>query len=466
MTITSWSFVAFLVIAVLASHLAPANWRARVLFPVTTLIFVVLVMPSMLAVSALLGFIGLIWLATEFTFRTQARFPQILVLTVVLSIFGWLKAYEFLVFLPFSNQVPAVIGLSYILIRALQLLIDMAETPSLRPGLVSLFSFLTSWPSLISGPIQRYQDFREQLGSMGTFKLSEEVFVFATYRMATGYFMVLVLADMLKHLWTGLESIALGHANPLALAGAQGAFLGHLFFDFAGYTHIVIGAAYLFGLHLPENFDRPWQSKSFLEFWGRWHMTMSNWFKTYVFNSLLLQMIKRWPSSKLTNLHGVVAFFLTFFLVGLWHGTTSAYVICGLLLGIGASANHLYRIALRNWLGKRRMNDLSAKQTYILASAALTFTYVCFSVSPLWLSYEQIRQVVQSYRLPGLLLAQAALFVMMLIILPLIQRRLFHTSITGATWWRPLQIGVLCAVIDAYTFLFPALGGAFFYERF
>lgn len=466
MTITSWSFIAFLAIAALISNLGPAGWRARILFPITSLIFIILVTPSMIAALALLGFVGLIWLATELVYKWRARFPQVLVLAVVLAIFGWMKAYEFLAFLPFAGQVPVVIGLSYILIRALQLLVDMAETPSLRPGPISLFSFLTSWPCLISGPIQRYQDFREQLESMRAFKLGEEELVVAVQRMTKGYFMVLVLADLCKHLWTGLEGIALGNANPLALAGAQGAFLAHLFFDFAGYTHIVIGAAYLFGFRLPENFNRPWQSKSFLEFWGRWHMTMSNWFKTYVFNSLLMQLVKRWPSSKLTSFHGVAAFFLTFFLVGLWHGTTWAYVICGILLGIGASANQLYRIALRSWLGKSRMTDLSTKRTYIWVSAALTFTYICFSVSPLWLSYEQIGHVIQSYGFAGLMLAQVSLFIMMLVVIPVIRRSPFAIPVPGATWWRPFQIGFFCAVIDAYTFLFPAFGGAFFYERF
>jgi len=195
-------------------------------------------------------------------------------------------------------------------------------------------------------------------------------------------------------------------------------------------------------------------------------MTMSNWFKTYVFNSLLMQLVKRWPSSKLTSFHGVAAFFLTFFLVGLWHGTTWAYVICGILLGIGASANQLYRIALRSWLGKSRMTDLSTKRTYIWVSAALTFTYICFSVSPLWLSYEQIGHVIQSYGFAGLMLAQVSLFIMMLVVIPVIRRSPFAIPVPGATWWRPFQIGFFCAVIDAYTFLFPAFGGAFFYERF
>lgn len=466
MTITSWGFIAFLSIAALISNLGPAGWRARILFPTTTLIFIFLIMPNMLAASALLGFVGLIWLATELVYWWRARFPRVLVLAMVLAIFGWMKAYEFLAFLPFAGQVPVVIGLSYILIRALQLLVDMIETPTLRPGPLALFSFLTSWPCLISGPIQRYQDFREQMESMRAFKLSEEGFVIAVQRMTKGYFMVLVLADMFKHLWTGLESLALSNTNPFALAGAQGAFLAHLFFDFSGYTHIVIGAGYLFGFRLPENFDRPWQSKSFLEFWGRWHMTMSNWFKTYVFNSLLMRLVKRWPSQRLASSHGVVAFFLTFFLVGLWHGTTWAYVICGLLLGIGASANQLYRVALRGWLGKGRMNELSTMRVYVWISAALTFTYICFSVSPLWLSYEQIRHIAGNYGFTGLMLAQTGLFILMLVVIPAVQRCSLAIPVPSTAWWRPVQIGVLCAIIDTYTFLFPAFGGAFFYERF
>ena len=92
---------------------------------------------------------------------------------------------------------PVVIGLSYILIRALQLLVDMAETPSLRPGPISLFSFLTSWPCLISGPIQRYQDFREQLESMRAFKLGEEELVVESAPLAA--IPQLILSGAIRH---------------------------------------------------------------------------------------------------------------------------------------------------------------------------------------------------------------------------------------------------------------------------
>ena len=466
MTITSWSFIAFLAVATLAFSIAPGRWRPHFVFPATTLIFIWLVMPSAAATGALLGFIGLLWLAAQIIYKWPTRLIQVLVLSTILVGFGWMKAYEFLAFLPFAGLAPATIGLSYLLIRAMQLLVDLAETPSLRPGFLSLFSFLTSWPCLISGPIQRYQDFRDQLASMEAFKLSGDILFAAAQRIIKGYFLVLVLADATKHLWLGLQEVSLENPYPIALAGAQVVFLVNLFFDFSGYMHIVIGAGFLFGFRLPENFDHPWQSKSFLEFWGRWHMTMSNWFKTYVFNALLMVLVKRWPSARLADLHGVMAFFLTFFLVGLWHGTTWAFVLCGFLLGIGASVNQLYRTFLRRKLGKKRYEVLATKRVYAGIAAALTFTFICFSVSPLWLSFDQIRAVVVIYGVSGLLAAELCLLLMLLLTLPAIQWRPQVLSLPASRWHLPLVAGIQCAAIDAYTFLFPAIGGAFFYERF
>jgi D-alanyl-lipoteichoic acid acyltransferase DltB (MBOAT superfamily) len=350
MTITSWSFIAFLAISTFVFCIAPGHWRARYVFPATTLVFIFLVMPSATATFVVLGFVGLLWISTRIIYKWPARSIQVAALSIVLLVFGWMKAYEFLAFLPFAGFVPATIGLSYMLIRSMQLLVDIADTPTLRPGFLQIFSFMTSWPCLISGPIQRFQDFRDQLLSMEACTLDGDVLFTAMQRMIKGYFLVLVLADATKHMWLGLQEISLANPYPIALAGAQVAFLVHLFFDFSGYMHIVIGAGYLFGLRLPENFDHPWQSKSFLEFWGRWHMTMSNWFKTYVFNAVLMALVKRWPSAKLSDLHGGVAFFLTFFLVGLWHGTTWAFALCGFLLGMGARCDAgLERSGLRRW---------------------------------------------------------------------------------------------------------------------
>src|SRR5208283_1744431 len=93
-----------------------------------------------------------------------------------------------------------------------------------------------------------------------------------------------------------------------------------LYANFSGYIDIVIALARLMRVRLPENFDRPFAASSVMEFWNRWHMTLSTWLKTYVYNPLLLILMRRFQASP--GIHpvlGVVCFFVTFFLIGVWH---------------------------------------------------------------------------------------------------------------------------------------------------
>ncbi len=304
------------------------------------------------------------------------------------------------------------------------------------------------------------------MGSMTSFHLTEGILMYAARRMLKGFFYVLVLADVAKHLWLGLKGIAFEQPRPIALAGAQGAFLVHLFFDFAGYTEIVIGAGSLFGLRLPENFDRPYLAKSFLDFWSRWHMTLSNWFKVYIFNPVVMALTKHWTSANASAIHGCVAFFVTFFLVGLWHGTTWPFVICGLLFGIGASTNQLYKTLLRSRIGKKRFDALSMKKPYVAAAVGFTFSYLCFSVSPLWMTLADMYRIKGVYGASGLIAAQIASFLMVLLVLPVLRWRPNLFSHPSGRWWPLFLMGLQGATIDAYIFLFPAFGGAFFYEQY
>src|SRR5262250_2889257 len=98
---------------------------------------------------------------------------------------------------------------------------------------------------------------------------------------------------------------------------------------------VVIGIGRFYGFRLPENFDRPFAAGNFLEFWTRWHITLSNWFKVYVFNPGLRALAARVETPRAMPYLGVLAYFVTFLLMGVWHGSTRAFVIYGLLLGAG-----------------------------------------------------------------------------------------------------------------------------------
>lgn len=463
MSINSLSFLVFLAVVFAAFRFLPAGWRAGILFPLSSLVFLVLVVPGYEGITAVLGFCALIWLATRLLETRPGVGIFAALVGVILLLFGWLKGYEFLSFLPFAQLVPATIGLSYILIRGLQLLADIREDQDLRPGPLTVFSFLLAWPCLVSGPIQRFQDFELQLRGMAGFRLTRDVARSSMVRMVRGWFWVLVVGDLCEHVWLELKTTAFLAAFPLSLGGSEFFFLLHLFFNFAGYTEIVIGAGQLFGIRLPENFNRPFEARSFLDFWSRWHMSMSNWFKVYVFNPLLMALTKRWPSSRASNLIGAVAFFATFFLVGLWHGTSSSFVVCGLLLGLGASVNQWYRSALRGLLGKAGYSRLSGNLVYGIACTGITFTYVCLSIAPLWLSLDEIGILVGGHGWKGVAIAHLLIFGLSVLFFSWRLPRLWRDD---QPWRSHLTMALQLVAIETYLFLYPAFGGEFFYEQF
>lgn len=463
MSINSLSFLLFLAISLMAFRFLPAGWRAGVLFPLGSAIFLALVLPSPAGVVAVLGFCALLFAATRLVAKRPGAGFFTAVVGVILLLFGWLKSYEFLSFLPLAHLVPVTIGMSYILIRGLQLLFDVRDDPGLRPGALTVFTYLLAWPCLVSGPIQRFQDFELQLRGLASFRLTSEIWRDSLVRTVRGWFWVLVLGDIFQNLWLGLKANAFTAAFPLSLGGAEFFFLLHLFFNFAGYTEIVIGAGQLFGFRLPENFNRPFEARSFLDFWSRWHMSMSNWFKVYVFNPLLMGLTKRWPSPGASNLIGAVAFFATFFLVGLWHGTSASFVVCGLLLGLGASVNQWYRSALRGILGKPRFTRLSGNLFYGILCTGLTFSYVCLSISPLWLSLEEIGILAGGHGWKGVVLAQLLVFTLAVLFF---SWRLPELWKKDPPWRAPLVMAFQLTLIEIYLFLYPAFGGEFFYEQF
>lgn len=188
------------------------------------------------------------------------------------------------------------------------------------------------------------------------------------------------------------------------LAGVPASFAGHilvaalivavypiaLYVNFSGYTDVVIGAARFLRLEMPENFNKPFSARGFLEFWNRWHMSLSNWFKTYVYSPLLLALMRKFPSRAIEPLLGVLAYFVTFFLVGMWHGQTPMFVILGLLMGLGVSGNKLYQIGMISKLGRTGYQTLCANPTYASLSSGLTFLWLAAALVFMWGSQVQL----------------------------------------------------------------------------
>jgi alginate O-acetyltransferase complex protein AlgI len=198
------------------------------------------------------------------------------------------------------------------------------------PSFLSLAAFSTFFPTVTAGPLLRYGDFQAQESApRGLDAASLELGVVS---LVVGLAKKVLLADPLG---VAIEPLFADYGR-LGL-DAWMAVLGYayqLYFDFSGYTDMAIGAGALLGFRIPPNFNAPYTAAQITEFWQRWHMTMSQWFRDYLFLPLSRALLRRSPS--LEGAEGVRALCLVFTMVviGLWHGTTWSFLAWGLFHGL------------------------------------------------------------------------------------------------------------------------------------
>lgn len=221
------------------------------------------------------------------------------------------------------------LGFSYLAFRLIHTIRDRltGRLPALH--LDEFLTYAVFFPALSAGPIDRVERFQKDLAA--EFRLNAAALSEAGTRLMQGLFMKFVLAD-------ALALFALNPQNATEVSSGGWAWLLlyayslRLFFDFAGYTHLAIGLGLLFGIRLPENFNRPYLQPNLTAFWNSWHMTLTQWLRAYVFNPFTRALRGRnWPVAAII-LAGQI---LTMLLVGLWHGITLNFALWGLWHALG-----------------------------------------------------------------------------------------------------------------------------------
>ena len=397
MDAASFQFVAFGLGVALLSNLSRSHvWRSIVLL-LASIAFLGLVGHSPhvflpLAGFLLLGYGGLVLL--------EYGSSRLMVWTIlaVIFVYIWLKKYTFLPEGSFLHFPYLTLGLSYIFFRVLHLLIETGDGDEKRhigPGAYLLYTL--NFTTLVSGPIQRYDEFARDQFARDPIVLGPRTIGLQLERIVRGFFKVNVLAmllhavhedalsQMAQPLPTGLKLYA-----AFRLAVVYPLFL---YANFSGYIDIVIALARLMRVRLPENFDRPFAASSVLDFWNKWHMTLSNWLKTYVYNPLLLALMRRISSRAMQPLLGVFCFFVTFFLIGVWHGRTSEFVIFGVLTGGGMSINKLWQLELTRAMGRKGYRALAEKPVYVAFGRGLNFVWFAFTLFWFWGNWNKIDSV-------------------------------------------------------------------------
>jgi len=246
------------------------------------------------------------------------------------------------------------VGISFITFQKLAYTLDVYKKRHVVFSKLQDYAlYIFMFPQLLSGPIVRPGEIATQITDR---KAQENIDFRLTgfYRFMIGLAKKVLIADVLSV--TVNEIFALPHeelSSGLAWVGAIG-YTFQIYFDFSGYSDMAIGLARMMGFRLPENFNSPYISRSITEFWRRWHITLSFWFRDYVFLPLAYAISRKMPKEKYLGIRAdkviyLLATSVTFLLCGFWHGAAWTFILWGAFMGFFLILDRLF---LLKWLKK------------------------------------------------------------------------------------------------------------------
>jgi alginate O-acetyltransferase complex protein AlgI len=441
MTFTSWQFGLFVAIMFAAYYLPPVRPFQVRLLVLASLFFYgygQVELLSMLA-AAVLGTYLLLVLA----FRERAIWLPVGI-AFNLGLLAFFK-YKFLFFDPgaistgfsvadFLLRLPLPIGISFFVFHNISLLVDLTKDDrTCRPSLNEALLYIIFFPQLVSGPITRAAMFLPQIKEKF---LADVDFIAAAKWILTGYFFKLFVANNLNEMTAYMnfplyETVRLEDKWLLVFLYSY-----QIYADFFGYTAIAIGLGLLFGYRLPINFDLPYISASFSEFWTRWHISLSTWLRTYLYIPLG------------GNRHGPTRTYLNIMIVmglgGLWHGAALSYLAWGAMHG---GLLVLERMLLGRTDGRSRL-------AAVVRPVRIGLVFLC--VSMLWIffklpNFDHALAYLSGMFTASIVPGQAKFFnsLALLYSLPVIIQHLAPASLLGAARRRaePYLYGLMAALM-------------------
>lgn len=328
--------------------------------------------------------------------------------------------------------------------------------------------FVSFFPQLVAGPIERPDNLLPQLHAEHKFN-SDDLYIGAK-RMLAGFFKKIVVADTAA-LYVNAVYNNPGKTGGLAIIVATLLFAVQIYCDFSGYTDIAIGCARIMGYRLMQNFDRPYSAENIRDFWARWHISLSSWFKDYLYIPL--------GGNRKGNARRLVNLFIVFLVSGLWHGAEWTFILWGLLHGI-------YRV-LGDLTYKKREKlysqmGIDTKDRYVrMLRTALTFVLVCFA----WIFFRAnnvtellliLKKLFTTFGLStfvadiGVTFSGALIMILSIVIMVLLDRKLTlanYECSSGAKLVGGTSMYLLWAIIFAWLMLLASNGSsAFIYFQF
>ena len=298
------------------------------------------------------------------------------------------------------------LGMSFYLFKSLGYVIDVYRSTSLpQTNYFKYFLFIAYFPSLLQGPIERYENMALQLyAGKG---ITAENFSTGAERMLIGFLKKVAIADVIAEFVQNV--VADYSAGGAVIVLMLLMYAVQLYADFSGFMDISIGVSRIFGIELTENFDKPYLSQSIAEFWRRWHITLGAWFRDYLYYPIIASKLGRKLARKkkkwATSLLSVIALLSVWICMGLWHGASLSFLIYGLYHGgiiiLSSLLDGFYK-KIRRKLGINGQSfaykAFCTSRTFIL----VCFGYVFFVTGDLGISANMIAEIFTNFNIMGL----------------------------------------------------------------
>ncbi|MBN1533221.1 MAG: MBOAT family protein [Spirochaetes bacterium] len=382
MLFTTYPFFIFLPSLTLVYFLLPLRYR-RILLLAASYYFYMFVSPKLivyLLAVTLLSYAGGLAIGAAGTVRRKKALLAIFI-PAVLSMLIVLKYLNFLIhtalsvtglwggstgFDNFSFILP--VGISFYTLQAIGYIIDVyRQKIAAEKSILTYALFVAFFPQILSGPIGRAPHLMPQLLEKSSFDYDRTVE--GLKLMAFGFFKKLVIADRLAIFVNSVFNNAQDHTGlPLIIASIL--FLIQLFCDFSGYTDIATGAARILGINLMKNFDIPLHSRSSPELWRRWHISLSTWFRDYLYIPL--------GGNRVSKARQYYNMFVTFLVSGLWHGANLTFALWGSLCGLSCILSIIFRPLRVKIVSSIRLNRLPALHGAIQVITTFLLAVLCF----------------------------------------------------------------------------------------
>jgi D-alanyl-lipoteichoic acid acyltransferase DltB (MBOAT superfamily) len=293
------------------------------------------------------------------------------------------------------------LGISFFTFTQIAYLLDTADGDVAERGFLNYVLFVTFYPHLIAGPILHHREIMPQFADRRTYCLTGENLAVGCSMFIIGLFKKSVIADQIG------DFVPLAFDHPAA-NGMVAAWIGvlaysvQLYFDFSGYSDMAIGLARMFGVRFPMNFNSPYKAANISDFWQRWHMTLTRWLMAYIYNPMLLRIMRRraarasgrvsWDVSGFL-VAGAFPLIVTMGLAGIWHGAGLTFLCFGLLHGVYLA---VYR-AWRTFGPKvaRRAPSRPWLPSLLVRPRSVLLTYACVLVAQVFFRADSVQGALQ-----------------------------------------------------------------------